>query len=304
VTCRDCAFRLILRTLLLVAALAGGIHTAGGASGSARAAAGFPVYATTAAAEAVTLRSKPGSHKVVQTLAPGTEVEVLAGPDADGWYKVDAVDLPEARRGWISGDQLDIDQYVRVTWDLELFAGPSDGEAVLAWVRHGVVLSVVGPGDGDYLLVRYGDVVGYASVPALVSAAGPATDPWGERWVDVNRSTSEVHLMIGDTVVDTFQASLGRDQGDGFYATASGTYFIYSKVEGLSYTPYANAYIAYWAGFDPARDNGFHAWTMDAYGNVIDGGWGPTGGCVATKPEDAAIIFTFVEIGTRVEIHW
>jgi hypothetical protein len=28
----------------------------------------------------------------------------------------------------------------------------------------------------------------------------------------------------------------------------------------------------YWTDFSPDRDNGFHAWTMDKYGNVIDRG--------------------------------
>jgi hypothetical protein len=304
VTRRVYLMHLAFRSLLLLVALSGAIHSAGRAPNSARAANGFPVFASISSHAAVKLRSKPGGHKTVTTLAPGTELEVLAGPDANGWYKVDAVNLPEAKRGWVPGDRIAINQFVRAAWDLNLFAGPSDWDAVSAWVRHGIVLSIVGPGDGDFLLVRYGEVVGYAYAPAIISSDGPATDPWAERWVDVNRSTSEVHLMIGETIVDTFQASLGRDQGEGFYATASGTYSIYSKVEGLSYTRYAKAYIAYWAGFDPDRDNGFHAWTMDSHGNVIDGGWGPTGGCVATKPEDAAVIFNFVDIGTRVEIHW
>jgi hypothetical protein len=304
VNCRIPPLHLVLRSLLLVVAVTAGIRAAGSALHPVRAANGFQVYATVATDNAVKLRSKPGGHKSVETVTPGTELEVLAGPDAGGWYKVDLVRPAGAKRGWIRGDNIAIDQFVRATWDLNLMIGPSDSEAVAGRVRRGIVLSVVGPGHGDFLLVRYGDVVGYAYAPALASADGPATDPHGEHWVEVNHSNSEVHLMIGATVVDTFPASLGRDQGEGFYATASGTYHIYSKVEGLSYTPYANAYIAYWAGFDPDRDNGFHAWTMDAQGNVIDGGWGPTGGCVATKPEDAAVIFNFVEIGTRVEIHW
>jgi hypothetical protein len=295
--------RLVPRLLLLAVAIAASFSVVAGAPPAVRAANGYPVFATVATDHGVKLRSKPGSHKYVATLAAGTELEVLAGPDSDGWYKVKAAKLPKAKRGWIQADRIAINQFVRAASDLDLSAGPGDGEAVSAWVRHGVVLSVVGPGRGDFLFVRYGDTVGYAYAPALTVSDGPATDPSGERWVDVNRSTSDVHLMIGETVVDTFQASLGRDQGEGFYATASGTYSIYSKVEGLSYTPYANAYIEYWAGFDPERDNGFHAWTMDANGNVIDGGWGPTGGCVATRPEDAAVIFNFVDIGTRVEIH-
>jgi hypothetical protein len=296
--------KLALRALVLVVVVAAILPTGVVAPKKVEAAKRFPVYATVATEKVLKLRSKPGSKRVVTSLAPGTQVKVIDGPDEDGWYKIDAVDMPEAKRGWAPAKAITISQHVRASSNLDLLAGPSDHDAALSRIRHGIVLSVVGPGEGDYLLVRYGDVVGYAFKPALTASDGPATEPGDERWVDVNRSTAEVHLMIGETVVDTFNASLGRDRGEGFYATASGTYHIYSKFKGLSYTPYANAYIAYWAGFDPSRDNGFHAWTMDQHGNVIDGGWGPTGGCVATKPEAAAIIFDFVEIGTRVEIHW
>src|SRR5215218_1963198 len=90
------------------------------------AARGFPVYATVATKDALKVRSKPGGKNVVTKLAPGTKVEVLAGPDADGWYKIDAVDKPHARRGWVRGKSISIDQYVRATWDLNLFAGPSE----------------------------------------------------------------------------------------------------------------------------------------------------------------------------------
>ncbi|MER3436919.1 MAG: hypothetical protein C4346_04540 [Chloroflexota bacterium] len=252
----------------------------------------------------VSLVSRPAGRKIVTTLAPGTTVALLEGPIGDGWYNVDPIALPEARPGWLHADQIAFDRYVRVMWDLPLFAEPAESAGVVTWLRHGVVLTITGPRQGDYLFVQYGDLAGYAYQPALAADAGPATNPYAERWVDVNRSTGEVRLMIGDTAVDTFQASLSRDQGEGFYATAIGTYYVYEKIAGLTYTPYANAYIMYWAGFDPSRFNGFHSWTMDAYGNVIDGGWGPTAGCVATEPSAAAIIFDFVEIGTRVVIHW
>jgi lipoprotein-anchoring transpeptidase ErfK/SrfK len=43
---------------------------------------------------------------------------------------------------------------------------------------------------------------------------------------------------------------------------------------------------------------------MDHKGRVVPNGDGPTWGCVATAPEDAARIYAFVEIGTRVEVHW
>ena len=43
---------------------------------------------------------------------------------------------------------------------------------------------------------------------------------------------------------------------------------------------------------------------MDARGWVLPGGAGPTYGCIATAPADAAGIFNFVQIGTCVEIHY
>jgi hypothetical protein len=137
-----------------------------------------------------------------------------------------------------------------------------------------------------------------------VAAIEVLRPPQGERWVDVNRSTHEVHLMIGETVVETIAAQMSWSTGEDFFATASGTYFIYDKDVGLNWSPYAKAYIAYWAGFDPGRDNGFHSWTMDWSGWVEPGGASPTLGCVATAPEDAAKIWSFVDYGTRVEIHW
>lgn len=284
----------------LVTLLAGG-----GTPVAAATTAAILAYAAPSTDGVVELRARPGEdRKVVTTLAPGTMVEVLEGPTAEGWYRVAPVRFPEARPGWLRADHLVFNHFVRATSDLNLLAAPSEQSTVVTWVRRGIVLTVVGPGTGEYLLVRYGDTVGYAPAPALRASDGPATDPFAERWVDVNRSTGEVRLMIGETVVDTFQAAVSADQGEGFYATATGTYAIYEKIAGLTYTPYANAYFMYWAGFDPTRFNGFHSWTMDAYGNVLDGGWRPTAGCVATAPADAKVIYDFVTIGTRVEIHW
>jgi hypothetical protein len=260
------------------------------------------VYASVATERTLDLRLRPDqSQKVVATLAPGARVEVIAGPSAQGWYKVDPTEIAGWRSGWARGRGLRFDLFARATSELELYAGASESPSSVATVRAGAVLPVVGPADGEFLLVKYGEVVGYASVPAVELSDEPTGS---ERWVDVDRTTRKVRLIIGTTVVATFKAALGRDQSDGFYATASGTYRIYSKYRDLSYTPYANAYIKYWAGFDPSRENGFHGWTMDANGRVIPGGSGPTAGCVATRPEDAAVIYDFVEIGTRVEVHW
>jgi lipoprotein-anchoring transpeptidase ErfK/SrfK len=148
--------------------------------------------------------------------------------------------------------------------------------------------------------LRFRASAGQPTVSAI-EVLGP---PTGERWVDVDRSNRRIRLMIGGTPVKTYAAQMSADDDNGFYSTAIGSYTIYSKHANLAYTPYAKAYIMYWAGFDPARDNGFHGWTMDHRGNVIPGGDGATWGCVATKPSDAAEIYAFVEIGTRIEIHW
>lgn len=271
------------------------------------AAEGFVPRATAGAHAAVRLRMGPDpSWEELTELAPGTAVAVLDGP-TEGWVRVEAVAAPK-QRGWTTADRLVWNRYAATTGEVNLLAGPGIGAALLAVMPAGTVVTVVGPVTAEFLAVRYGDQEGFAHAPWFVHAEGPPTIPpavpTGEHWVDVNRSTSQVHLMIGVTPVATYAASLGFDPGEGFYATASGTYFIYSKTAGLSYTPYANAYIMYWAGFDPARDNGFHGWTMDASGSVIPGGAGATGGCVATAPADAAAIFDFVQIGTRVEIHY
>jgi hypothetical protein len=154
------------------------------------------------------------------------------------------------------------------------------------------------------VLVRSGERVGYASIWALEPSDGPETDRTQEYWVDVNRSDSLVRLFVGESLVDVFAASLSNDDGDGFYATATGTYWIYQKIEELSYTPFADAYFMYWAGFDPDRYNGFHSWIMDADGNLLGNADGATAGCVATAPEDAWSIYHFLDLGSRVEIHW
>jgi hypothetical protein len=137
-----------------------------------------------------------------------------------------------------------------------------------------------------------------------VSTEASETDPAGERWVDVDRTTQVVRLCIGETAIAAYDAAMSRDQGEGFYATAVGSYAIYQKLPGLTYTPYADAYFRSWAGFDPERFNGFHSWTMDADGVLLPGGGGPTSGCIATPPQIAATIFDFVELGTRVDVHW
>ena len=231
-------------------------------------------------------------------------MRVLAGPNVDGWYLVDTGPGSTANPGWMPGGSLAFAQRAQILWDAGLFAGSTDATGWLAALRHGVVVSVEGPPTNGFSFVRYGDLTGFTYASTLQETDKELTDRYGEWWVDVNRSSLKVDLMIGAQSVDTFPASMSTETGDGFMSTAIGRYWIYQKVEGLQYTPYAKAYFMYWCGFDSYRFNGFHSWTMDGNGYVLDGGWGNTAGCVATKPEHAAIIYRFLSMNSRVEIHW
>jgi hypothetical protein len=247
----------------------------------------------------------PGANgKPIETIPANSTVRVLAGPDSKNWYLVDAGVSASATPGWTSGDNLVFNQRAKILWDAGIFAGPTDTGGWVGSVRHNLVVTVAGPSTNGFTWIRCGSLAGYTYDSTLQATDAALIDPSGEWWVDANRSTLMVNLMIGTTSVDSFPSSMSSETGDGFYSTTAGEWWIYEKVEGLQFTPYANAYFMYWAGFDPNRFNGFHSWTMDANGYVLDGGWGNTGGCISTKPSDAKVIYNFVQLGTRTEIHW
>jgi L,D-transpeptidase-like protein/SH3 domain-containing protein len=241
---------------------------------------------------------------VTGSIPSNAPVNVIEGPTPDGWYRVEGETKHGSQRGWTHGDGLVFAQSAVFLWDAGVFSGPTDATGWLATIRHGVVVTVAGPGSNGFTFIRFGGLQGYVAAPALQLTDQPATDPLGEWWADVNRSTLTVNLMIGSTIVDSFPAAMSTETGAGFYSTAPGTYWIYEKVAGLQYTPYAKAYFMYWCGFDPNRYNGFHSWTMDGNGYVLNGGWGNTAGCVATEPKNAAVIYNFLSLNSRIEIHW
>ncbi len=147
-----------------------------------------------------------------------------------------------------------------------------------------------------------GDIGGGSSAPETANA-GPAGS--SEHWIDVNRSSGLVRLMMGEESIAAFWGSLGWDEtDDGFYATAIGSYTVYAFDESLHYTDYAGNYISHWVGFDPVRFNGFHSYTKDKRGNVVPNGAGRTGGCVALAPGDIEQLYDFAQMGMRVEVHW
>ncbi|MEA2513222.1 MAG: hypothetical protein QOJ59_2709 [Thermomicrobiales bacterium] len=173
--------------------------------------------------------------------------------------------------------------------------------AVMGWGESVEVLS--GPTEDGWYEVSFGGETGWAfgDYLAFDGVGGSSFD----RWIDVNRSTQEVTLYEGDVAVASYWGSLGWDQSDdGYYATATGTYYVYGKWSDLSWTDYGQAFITDWVAFDPERNNGFHSWSLDGDGNVIAGGDGPTGGCVALEPWAAEAVYDFAEVGMRVEVHW
>lgn len=200
-----------------------------------------------------------------------------------------------------------------------LMVHPTD-LGVMEWMDAGTPVDILyGPYEGMYQIRYYGvDGWVWAGDLGLDGGGSEATGVGGgasyddyaapaepEHWIDVNRSTGAVSLMIGDTVQATFWASMGWDtSADGFYATAVGTYYIYGFEYDLHYTPFADNYITHWIAFDSQRFNGFHSYTKDANGTILPNGAGLTGGCVALAPGDIDALWDFAEMGMRVEIHF
>ena len=189
---------------------------------------------------------------------------------------------------------------------LNLRAEPGTWAEVIATLGYGEWAEVIaGPTEDGWWELLSGERWGWASGEWLSFDGTGGEAVSFERWVDVNRSASQVTLFEGDSAVGMYWAATSEDTSDdGFYATAVGTWSVQEKVADLTWSEYAQAYIADWVGFDPDRENGFHSYSLDSYGNVLENGAAPTLGCVALSPEAADHLYQFVDIGTRVEIHW
>lgn len=150
-----------------------------------------------------------------------------------------------------------------------------------------------------------GNIGGGSSAPETADAAPAPVVNGAEHWIDVNRSSGLVQLMIGNDSIAAFWGSMGWEEtDDGFYATAIGTYSIYAFDPSLHFTEFAGNYISHWVGFDPVRFNGFHSYTKNKRGNVLPNGAGLTAGCVALAPGDIDQLFDFAQMNMRVEVHW
>jgi hypothetical protein len=157
---------------------------------------------------------------------------------------------------------------------------------------------------GNHTGWAYGDLLALDGTTDALGRGSSGTVDRAERWVDVNRTTQMVTLYEGDVAVGTYWGAMGSDSSDtGFFATAVGTYWVYEKYGDLSWTDWGGGWVSAWIGFDATRLNGFHTYLLDASGQMLPGGDGPTGGCVALAPAAADHLFAFVSIGTRIEVH-
>jgi uncharacterized protein YraI len=271
--------------------------------------------------DVLNLRDGPGTWANVQdTMWQGEPVDILDGPTDDGWYQVSYY----GEVGWAYGEYLSIDGDSGGYGDADTgSSGGVGGFGGSAWVNtdrlnmrawasldadvldvlsQGEEVSVVGAEENGFVqIIAHGFSAWVWS--GYLTWDGPV-ETGSERWIDVDRSSQTVTLYVGDEATASYWASLGYDKStDGFYSTAVGTYYVYAKYAPLSWTEWGKAYIKWWVAFDPYRDNGFHSYSLDADGNVLPRGAGPTGGCVATEPAAAEEIYDFATIGMRVEIH-
>lgn len=282
------------RRLLVVFALLGAIvgptaHPVGAAQ------------TATVDADALNVRADPGTWAaIVGQTALGQPVSVLAGPTPDGWYQIAGGGVA----GWVHGWYLSFGG--ALGW-----AAPTD--AIWAVDPNAAALAPPGQTPGQAPAGVGGPTDAGWSSAAVPEPGGLAGGPWQEtwqpqpveRWVDINRTTQTVSLYEGGQAIGGFWGAMGIDRSDaGFFATANGTYWVYEKYADLSWTDYGQAWVRNWIGFDPNRLNGFHSYSMDWAGQILPDGAGPTGGCVALHPDAAARLFAFVQLGTRVEVHW
>lgn len=206
----------------------------------------------------------------------------------------------------------------------ELFVHPTNLSPML-YMDEGTPVDVLfGPHEGLYQVRYYGTdgwiwadylslngstassgTHGGGSTAPVAEDSAPAATSSGEHWIDVNRSTGQTRLMIGNETYASSWASLGWEEtSHGFYATAIGTHYIYGFRYELHYTSYADNYISHWVAFDPERYNGFHSYTKDQWGDIVPNGGGRTAGCVALPPGDIDQLYDFAQMNMRVEIHW
>lgn len=212
--------------------------------------------------------------------------------------------------GWLVPTEVAAGQnaWVDSSIGLRVRDGASSSATKIDVIDHGTQIWVTGDEVNGYVPMEYYGGWGWVAADYLSwdgnLSSSSAGGSGGERWIDINRSNGRVTLYEGEEALHTLWASLSRSTGEDYYATASGTYYVFAKNRELTYTEFAKNYITHWVGFDEYRRNGFHSYLKDSSGTVTPNGAGYTGGCVALAPGHVDILYDFAYVGMRVEIHW
>ncbi len=144
------------------------------------AASGTSSAGDTAVLEDLNLRAGPSTNDEVLAVMPAGSMVTVDGGAADGFYPVTYSGIS----GWAHGDYLDIGGAgteapsatgsATVTSDLNLRAGPSTSDGVLAVMPEGAVVSLTGDSENGFLSVSYNGTEGWAFADYLSKDSSPA----------------------------------------------------------------------------------------------------------------------------------
>lgn len=253
----------------------------------------------------VNLRRGPGvEHDILRVLPVKSGVSVV-GDEQDGFAPVEV----DGRQAWVSVDYIaPEDSVLAATEQVAVEGQPDEEQAVAANAEPTAMTSVASIEDEPESDAPDGSMDTVASEMPAVSTEFVGKEsvvPSGERWIEVDRTLRTVTLHHGDAVVAIYDGLMGKDSSqDGYYATAIGTFHVFSMNRALTETPFApGVYLTDWVGFDPDRSNGFHSPVRNAAGDVVVTGGTTTLGCIRLSEDNARTLFDFAEIGMRVEVH-
>jgi lipoprotein-anchoring transpeptidase ErfK/SrfK len=135
-------------------------------------------------------------------------------------------------------------------------------------------------------------------VMQIVDESGPSAQPQpmdDDRWIDVNLSQQQIYIYERDALVNTFIVSTGLPDTP----TVTGEYRIYVKVpiqdmSGPGYYLPDVPWVMYF--YD---EYGFHGtYWHNNFGTPM------SRGCVNLRVDDAAWLYDWASVGTRVSVHY
>lgn len=188
-------------------------------------------------------------------------------------------------------------------------SGPSTSNKSVGILRNGATVTILGSvsgqavnrGNSTWYNIGSGRFVysGLVTVnkPATLPEEKPAVDKpaaTGERWIEVIVSQRKLIAHQGDQVVLTSLVGVGKARTP----TVKGTFYIRTKLRSTSMSGpgYNIAYVPYTMYF-------FRGYAIHGAPWVKQFGGAVSHGCVNVNVADAAWLFNWASVGTRVYIH-